>query len=116
MDPANRDQARLDEEYAELLHGDEPDAVGETVAEYSERNPRFPALMEDACSRRRLLRELAAMRAQARLTQEDVARLMETSQPHVARMEAGNVDPRLSTVQRYAASIGKRLLWQLVDA
>ena len=32
------------------------------------------------------------------------------------RVEAGEIDPRLSTVQRYAASIGKRVRWRIVDA
>lgn len=109
------DQALLDEEYDELLHGDERDAAEETIAEYSARDSQFFTLMEEARARKRLLRELAEMRAGANLTQQDVAQRMETSQPAVARMETGGVDPRLSTVQRYAASIGKRLRWQLVD-
>lgn len=115
-DSATRaDQVLRDEEYAELLHGDEPDAVEETIADYSAQDARFLTLMEEARTRKRLLRELAEMRADANLTQQDVAQRMETSQPAIARMETGGVDPRLSTVQRYAASIGKRLRWQLVD-
>jgi len=31
-----------------------------------------------------------------------VARRMKTSQPYVARLETANVDPRLSTILRYA--------------
>jgi len=34
---------------------------------------------------------------------------MGTSQPAVARLEAGQVDARMSTVQRYAAAVGARL-------
>ena len=50
--PESLDQAMLDEEYANLLHGDEPDAVEETIAEYSAESPDFSALMEEARSRR----------------------------------------------------------------
>jgi predicted transcriptional regulator len=34
---------------------------------------------------------------------------MGTSQPAVARVEAGAVDVRLSTLERYAAAVGRRL-------
>jgi predicted transcriptional regulator len=34
---------------------------------------------------------------------------MGTSQPAVARLEAGLVDARMSTVQRYAAAVGAHL-------
>jgi predicted transcriptional regulator len=52
----------------------------------------------------------------ARISQQVVAKRIKTSQPAIARLEAGDVDPRLSTVQRYAASLGKRVEWILVDA
>ncbi len=94
----------------------EPDFLDEMIAESTERNPNFPALMEEARQRRALLEALASVREQARIPQREVAESMETSQPTVARMESGTVDPRLSTLQRYAASVGKRLVWQIVDA
>lgn len=50
--PQARGQALLDEEYAVLLHGGEPDAVEETIARYSAESPDFSALMEEARSRR----------------------------------------------------------------
>jgi hypothetical protein len=34
---------------------------------------------------------------------------MGTSQPAVARLEAGVVDARTSTVERYAAAVGRRV-------
>jgi transcriptional regulator with XRE-family HTH domain len=49
-----------------------------------------------------LIRQLAQFRADQGLTQAEVARQMKTSQPYVARLETANVDPRLSTVLRYA--------------
>jgi predicted transcriptional regulator len=40
---------------------------------------------------------------------------MATSERAVARLEAGATDPHLSTVARFAAAIGKRVEWRLVD-
>ncbi|MBV9230194.1 MAG: XRE family transcriptional regulator [Chloroflexi bacterium] len=71
--------------------------------------------MEEARQRRALLSNLAAIRARAHISQQTIARRLRTSQPAIARLEAGAVDPRLSTVQRYAASVGKRVEWILVD-
>jgi DNA-binding XRE family transcriptional regulator len=56
-----------------------------------------------------LLAELVAHRRAAGLSQGEVAERMGTSQPAVARLEAGQVDARMSTVQRYAAAVGARL-------
>jgi transcriptional regulator with XRE-family HTH domain len=49
-----------------------------------------------------LIRQLAQHRVDQGLTQAEVARQMKTSQPYVARLETANVDPRLSTLLRYA--------------
>ncbi|MEO8323246.1 MAG: helix-turn-helix domain-containing protein [Actinomycetota bacterium] len=72
-------------------------------------------MVEAALERRQLLRELARRRAQKGITQQIVAERMSTSQSAVARMEAGEVDARLSTVERYAAAVGQRVEWNLVD-
>jgi DNA-binding XRE family transcriptional regulator len=94
----------------------EQDFLDEMIEESTKRNPEFSSLMEEARERRILLQKLAAMRVRARISQQTVAKRVKTSQPAIARLEAGIVDPRLSTLQRYAASIGKRVEWTLVDA
>ncbi len=57
-------------------------------------------------------------RAEAGLTQAQVAERMGTKAPAVARLEAslisGKHSPSLSTLQKYAAALGKRLQVQLV--
>lgn len=53
-----------------------------------------------------LIRSMARYRADQHLTQDDVASRMRTSQPAIARLEAGLLDPKLSTLERYAAAIG----------
>jgi predicted transcriptional regulator len=62
------------------------------------------------------MRALAAERERRHIPQVAVAQSMKTSQPAVARMETGEVDVRLSTVERYAAAIGQRVHYRLVRA
>src|SRR5438874_9373689 len=94
----------------------EQDFLDEMIEESTKRNPEFPSLMEEARQRRALLNRLADIRTRSRISQKTIAKRIKTSQPAIARLEAGAVDPRLSTVQRYAASIGKRVEWILLDA
>ncbi|HVA03092.1 MAG TPA: helix-turn-helix transcriptional regulator [Acidimicrobiales bacterium] len=47
------------------------------------------------------------------LSQTEVAARMGTSQSAVARLEAGEADIRLSTLERYAAAVGIELDWTL---
>jgi ribosome-binding protein aMBF1 (putative translation factor) len=48
-------------------------------------------------------------RSRAGLSQGDIARKMRTSQPAVARLEAGQGNPSVSTLRRYAKATGTRL-------
>lgn len=92
------------------------DFLDEIIDERTEKNPEFAEMVDAALERRQLLRELAKRRTQKGITQQVVAERMSTSQSAVARMEAGEVDARLSTVERYAAAVGQRVEWNLVDA
>jgi len=60
---------------------------------------------------------LAAAMVQARsragLTQQQLARKMGTTQPAVARLEAGRTRPSYRTLERLAAATGSRLLVRL---
>ncbi len=94
----------------------EKDFLDEMIEESTKKNPGFPSLMEEARQRRALLNDLVAIRSRSRISQKTVAKRIKTSQSAIARLEAGSIDPRLSTLQRYAASVGKRVEWTLVDA
>ena len=52
---------------------------------------------------------MIAARKRAGLTQEDLAREMDTSQSAVARMESGRTIPSGSTLKRFARATGTRL-------
>lgn len=94
----------------------EHDFLDEMIDESTKKNPDFPSLMEEARQRRELLHALATLRSRSQISQSALAKRIKTSQPAIARLEAGAVDPRLSTLQRYAASVGKRIQWTIVDA
>jgi ribosome-binding protein aMBF1 (putative translation factor) len=90
--------------------------LDEIIGERTQRNRDFPGLVEAAVRRRELLRELAARREKLGLSQTLVAARMGTSQSAVARLEAGEVDTKLSTVERFAAALGQKLEWRVAKA
>jgi len=63
--------------------------------------------------RRALMTELVAARKERGMSQTEIAAQMGTSQSAVARLERGDVDARLSTVDRYAAALGHTVDWQV---
>jgi predicted NBD/HSP70 family sugar kinase/DNA-binding XRE family transcriptional regulator len=67
----------------------------------------------DAQGREDLL--LAMIRARGSTSQAAVASVMSTTQSAVSDIENGRVDPRLSTLQRYARAVHRRLHLELVD-
>jgi predicted XRE-type DNA-binding protein len=102
--------------------GGRPDARREDSAEpgddLDEPLPLLPGFREIALRRmaerrRRLVTELTAHRQAARLSQTEVAARMGTSQSAVARLESGEADARASTLERYAAAIGRQITWEL---
>jgi predicted transcriptional regulator len=77
------------------------------------RRTSFPGLQEMLDRRRALMTELVAARKERGLSQTEIAAQMGTSQSAVARLERGDVDARLSTVERYAAALGQTVDWQV---
>ena len=71
--------------------------------------PVMPGFREMAIKRRRLAADLAELRKRSGLAQTQVAARMGTSQSAVARLEAGEVDVRLSTLQRYVSAVGHQV-------
>lgn len=79
----------------------------------SERRSSFPGLEGLSARRRLLIDELVRARQESDLSQTEIAARMGTSQSAVARLESGELDARLSTVERYAAALGRTVDWQV---
>jgi predicted transcriptional regulator len=75
--------------------------------------PVFGGFKEVAERRRAIAAELVAGRHQLGLSQTEVAARMGTSQSAVARLESGDADVRLSSLERYAAALGAELHFHL---
>lgn len=56
-----------------------------------------------------LVRALIQARVQAGLTQEQLAKRMETTQSVIARLESGRTQPSTQTLERLAVATGTRL-------
>lgn len=92
--------------------GDDLDAF---IVRRTAMNPEFPELVEAALETRRLILELAAERERQGLSQERVAIALGTKQPNIARLERGAVDPKHTTLVRYAGLLGKRIALQPIE-
>ena len=73
----------------------------------------FPGFREMAERRHSVSGQLLTLRRELGLTQAEVADRMGTSQAAVARFESGDLDVRLSTVERYSTALGARLEWRI---
>lgn len=73
----------------------------------------FPGFAEMADRRRSVTGRLTSLRRELGLSQTEVAERMGTSQSAVARFEAGDLDARLSTLERYTLALGARLEWRI---
>lgn len=91
------------------------DFLTELIHERSSANEHFAELVEAAFQRRELIRRLAAIRAERSISQTQLAALMGTSQSAIARLESGDSDARASTLGRYAAALGHRIEFSVVD-
>lgn len=94
----------------------ERDFLDEMIEERTERNPDFPRLLDAARRRRELLHTLARRREELHRTQTAIAAAMATSQSTVARLESTAADARISTVERYADSLGYVVQYHLIPA
>jgi len=92
------------------------DDLARMVAERSATNPDFALLIEAYQQNSGLLDALADARRRLGLSQRAVAQHMGTSQAAIDRLEAAEVDPKLSTIQRLAVALGGKVEWRFVPA
>lgn len=77
------------------------------------RKSVFPGFESLSGQRRDVIAALVRERRRLGLSQTEVAARMNTSQSSVARLETGDCDLRVSTLQRYAAAVGRQLQWRM---
>jgi predicted transcriptional regulator len=94
----------------------ERDFLDKMIDKRTARNPEFPRLMDTARRRRELLRALTDQREEQKRSQTTIAAAMETSQSFVARLEGTAVDAKMSTIDRYAESLGFIVQYHLIPA
>ena len=94
----------------------ERDFLDKMIAKRTARNEAFPQLLDAARRRRELLHTLADRREHQRRTQTAIAAAMATSQSSVARLESTASDAKISTVERYAESLGYVVQYHLIPA
>ncbi len=73
------------------------------------KDPAFRAEYDALEEEFALAAALMDARANADMTQEEVAQRMETSQAYVAKMEGGRINPSIKTLKRFAAATRTRL-------
>jgi ribosome-binding protein aMBF1 (putative translation factor) len=73
------------------------------------RNPRYVAAYDALQSEFTLASAMIKARAEADMTQEQVAEAMGTTQAVVARLESGKVLPSTRTLERFAKATRTRL-------
>lgn len=78
-----------------------------------DRRTLFPGLQGLSDRRRQLIEELVRVRRDSGLSQTEIAARMGTSQSAVARLESGELDARMSTLERYATAVGCTVNWQV---
>lgn len=85
------------------------------LAEEKASDPDFSKLYEAALKRRQLLRRLVEVREKEGLSQADLAKRLDISQPSIWQLE-NQGDAKLSTLQRYAEALGQDIDFKLKSA
>ncbi|MDB5551261.1 MAG: family transcriptional regulator [Rhizobium sp.] len=82
--------------------------ASETFVEWR-KNPDYVTAYDALEEEFALAEALIKARAEARMTQEDVAKAMGTTQAVIARLESGRTMPSTRTLQRFAEATGTKL-------
>lgn len=80
------------------------------------KDPGFARAYEESGEEFTLAREIIKARASAGLSQQELARKMETTQSVVARLESGHHLPSMSTLKKLAKATGTKLSIHLKQA
>ena len=87
-----------------------PERTEEAIRRRLERlRERLGAEPDEGWLFARIAAEVAERRLALGFSQSDLARLVGTTQSAIARLEAGNTEPTIPTLRRYAEATGKKL-------
>lgn len=79
------------------------------LAAQKEKDTEFALAYQIEFDRLQLAREIKKLRENQHMTQEQLAILTGTKQPAIARLESGEVLPRLDLLERIACALGRHL-------
>jgi HTH-type transcriptional regulator/antitoxin HipB len=85
------------------------------IARRKRRDPKFAENFESGYQAFEFSVMLRQARRKAGMTQEAIAKRLRTKKSAISRIENNAEDIRLSTLQKYAQALGKRLRVQLTD-
>lgn len=89
-------------------------AVTEWIDGQLKADPRLAREVDEILSEMRLEDDLAALREKRKLTQRQVAKLIGTSQPYVAKLESGRIkNLGVGTLVKYARALGATVSVQI---
>ena len=78
------------------------------------KNPKLAREVEEILNEMKLEQELVALREKRGLSQRDLAKLLGTTQPYVAKLESGRVkNVGLRTLVKCATALGGRVTLQI---
>jgi transcriptional regulator with XRE-family HTH domain len=88
----------------------------ELLAEQLRDDPEFRAEWERTALARAIALAVVQFRTDRGLSQRDLASVLEMTQPQVARLERGDVNPTMDTLVRVAAGLGIELTINVTPA
>ena len=83
--------------------------VGKSLAEFTREQRRKDPEFAAEWDKRQLARRIRELREAHKLTQAGLAARAHTTQSAIARLESGQVTPKLDLLQKIAAAMGLRL-------
>ncbi|OWO80553.1 transcriptional regulator [Photorhabdus luminescens] len=75
----------------------------------AQESPEMQARVEKRVEQASIKLALSQLRDELDMSQAELAAVMGVQQPSIARMENTDHDPRLSTLKRYVAALGREL-------
>ncbi len=90
--------------------------VMDTIRKLKARDPEFARLYDEEYGRLQVARRVKALRERRKLSQKQLAVRAGTKQPAIARLESGQVMPRLDLLQKIAAALGMVVDFRFVPA